>query len=176
MIKEVSIYAHNVNGLLTKITDVFSEVVAADFDIYVFTETRLNDSIDSCRIFPSNDFIVYRCDRSPKTSNKHGGGGVLIGAHKRYKSELILSGEEYGCEQLWIQINCKPKKLFLGVLYIPPNSNDITYMNHMKIVKDVCKIADNETTIALYGDFNMPMLEWYQSDIIESTYFPVNIK
>lgn len=163
------------NGIITKVNEVFAEVSAADFDVYMFTETRLNDSINSNNLFPPNDFDIYRCDRSMNTSNKKSGGGVLISVHKKYNSDLIITGEPYGCEQLWCIIKNKEKKIFLGVLYIPPNSTEIIYEKHMSLAKNVCEKADNQTTIVLYGDFNLPLLQWTQSEIIESTYFPVNI-
>lgn len=75
-----SIFAHNVNGLLTKMNQLYAEVLAADFDIYMFTETRLNNNIISSNLFPPN-FVTYRCDRSINTSDKDGGGGVLISVH-----------------------------------------------------------------------------------------------
>lgn len=106
----ISIFAHNVNGLLTKTVDSYSQVNAADFEVYMLTETRLNDSVFSCYSFPPNDFEVYRCDRSDDTSQKKGGGGVLISVNKKYKSELIKSGEYDGCEQIWVQINNEDKK------------------------------------------------------------------
>lgn len=81
------------NGLLTKTTELYTQVNAADFDIYMMTETRLNDSVYSCNLFPPNDFEVYRCDRSKNTSNKESGGGVLISVNKKLKSEIISSGE-----------------------------------------------------------------------------------
>ena len=107
------------------------------------------------------------------TSRKKGGGGVLISIKKKYKSELILNGEPSGCEQLWCMIKNKNRKILLGVLYIPPNSPEIIYEKHMTLVKDVCNTADDQTTIFLYGDFNLPLLQWTKSDIIESTYFPI---
>lgn len=170
----ISIFAHNVNGLLTKMSELYAEVDAADFDIYLMTETRLKSQIISSNLFPPN-FETYRCDRSDNTSYKEGGGGVLISVDKKFNSELILSGESNGCEQIWIKIKSKSKNLFLGVLYIPPNSCTDLYLRHSNIIKNVCDLADIETTVALYGDFNMPMIKWTQSDICESTYFAINI-
>lgn len=57
---ELSIFAHNVNGLLTKINNFYVQVDAAEFEIYLLTETRLNDSVFSHNLFPLNKFEVYR--------------------------------------------------------------------------------------------------------------------
>lgn len=134
------------NGLLTKVNELYAEVDAADFDIYMFTETNLNHSVISSNLFPPN-FETYRCDRTKNTSNKESGGGVLISVNQKYNSELILSGEQNDCEQIWIKMGNKKKKLFLGVLYIPPNSCEAIYEKHLKLVKMVCDLADIDTTI-----------------------------
>lgn len=67
--ENICIYAHNVNGLLTKLNELYAEVDAADSDNYMFIETNLNDSVLSNNLFPPN-FNTYRCDRSTNTSNK----------------------------------------------------------------------------------------------------------
>lgn len=160
--------------MLTKINEFYAEVDAADFDIYMLTETGLNDSVISSNLLPPA-FETYRCDRSINTSSKQSGGGVLISVNKKYNSELILNGENEQCEQVWIKIVNGKKKLFLGVLYIPPNSSATVYENHMILMKKVCDMTDVQTTVALYGDFNLPMLCWQESDMHESTYFATNI-
>lgn len=168
-------FAHNVNGLLTKIHDFYTAVNAATFDIYMLTETNLNDSIFSCNLFPPNNFDVYRCDRSRNTSLKQSGGGVLIGVKKKFKSELIVCAAPDGCEQIWVQIKNRNKKILIGTLYIPPDSCSVTYNRHMLITKKICEGADKDTTIVLFGDFNLPSLEWIQSDIQENSYIPINV-
>lgn len=148
---------------------------AAEFDIYIMTETRLNDSVFSCSLFPPNDYDVYRCDRSSNTSTKESGGGALIGVHKKLKSELVLSAEPEGCEQIWIKIKNNNKIFLLGALYIPPSSCSAVYHRHLNVVKKVCENVNSETTVILYGDFNLPSLKWIASDIFENSYIPINV-
>lgn len=45
----------------------------------------------------------------------------------------------------------------------------------MNLAKNVCEKADKNTTIILYGDFNLPSLNWTQSDIFENTFIPINM-
>ena len=61
--KQITIFSHNVNGLLSKINELYAEVDAAIFDVYMFTETNLNESVSSINLFPPT-FEIYRCDRS----------------------------------------------------------------------------------------------------------------
>lgn len=165
------------NGLLTKLTEFYAQVNAADFDIYMLTETHLNDSVFSCNVFPPNDFDIYRCDRSKNSSSKERGGGVLISVKKKLKSELILNGEQDGCEQIWIKIKNKNKLILMGCLYIPPASSCAIYDINLSLVKQICDCnsADKNTTVVLYGDFNLPTLKWIQSDIYENTLIPINV-
>lgn len=115
---------------------------------------------------------MYRCDRSLNTSDKNSGGGVLISVNRKYKSELVKSGDNDGCEQVWVQLNFKNRKILLGVLQIPPNSCNVIYERHMKMIDKMCNNVDMDTSIFSYGDFNLPLLQWIQSDVIENTYIP----
>lgn len=40
-IQHLSIFAHNVNGLLTKINELYAEVKAANFDIYICLQKQI---------------------------------------------------------------------------------------------------------------------------------------
>lgn len=41
------IYCQNVNGLRTKYHELYADVIAADFPVYLLTETSLDDTIPS---------------------------------------------------------------------------------------------------------------------------------
>lgn len=170
----LSIYSQNVNGLRTKLDIFHAEVLAAIFSIYTLTETGLSDSISSHEVFPSN-FNVFRCDRSCNTSTKSRGGGVLIAVMNCFDSELLYSGDIDGCEQIWVKVSHNHKILLIGSLYIPPSSPANLYENHLKIIKTICNAANNDSSILLFGDFNLPLLRWQQNDDIINTYIPINI-
>lgn len=55
----LSIFAHNVNGLLTKLIDVYSGVDTTDLDVFILNETGLNDTIVSKDVFPPLKFDSY---------------------------------------------------------------------------------------------------------------------
>lgn len=175
------IYCQNVNGLLTKRDLLLAEVLAADYSIYAFTETALNDSVASNELFPAN-FSVYRCDRSEKTSKKSSKGGVLVAVNKSLDSQLIESCEENGCEQVWVKITNSVTNLIIASVYIPPSQPISVYEAHLSCIKRIVSTIDLDTQVKtkikqqvkIYGDFNLPDLIWQMDDDSDS-FIPINI-
>lgn len=58
-----------------------------DFDIYVFTETWLHESIYNSELFDNNLFSCYRCDR--REAFWKTGGGVLIACSNSLQDQII---------------------------------------------------------------------------------------
>lgn len=167
-------YYQNVNGLLTKITQINAEIIASNFLIYAFVETNLNENVASSEIFPII-FNVYRCDRTKNTSKKQSKGGVLIAVHKKFKSQLFLNGEPHGCEQIWVKITHDQRKIYYGTLYIPPNSPSSVYTAHMNLLYKVAASIEPDATVFLCGDFNLPNLNWETADEDTNTFIPTNL-
>jgi len=174
IIFSTDLYYQNVNGLLSKRTVLYAEILAADFPIYVFTETALNDTVPSHEIFPPN-YCVYRCDRTKNTSEKQSKGGTLIAVHNRFSSELISTGENVGCEHLWIKISNNTQNIIIGSLYIPPASKPERYLRNMNYAKSIIEKANSDTTVILLGDFNLTNLNWIKTDELSNTFIPTNI-
>lgn len=148
-------------------------MIAADFPVYVFTETGLDETIASNQVFPVN-FAVFRCDRTINTSKKSSKGGVLIAVDKRLNSTLLASCEENGCEQIWVKITGKNLKLVVASIYIPPSVPLEIYSAHMECIKRICNTIRGRTDVMIYGDFNLPNLKWKLDDLTNSM-VPVNI-
>lgn len=83
-----------------------------------------------------------------------------------------MNGGDKGLEQIWIHIKQGHKKLFLGALYIPPSTSATTHELHMSVLNEIYEMADNNTTLMLSADFNLPRLTWTQSKLIDNTYLP----
>lgn len=168
-------YYHNANGLLTKLQVFYASILTASHQIYALTETALNDSVNSNEVFPSN-FSVYRCDRTKNTSQKSGKGGTLIAVNKTLNSELILHGEKDGCEQIWIKISYNNCNIFIGSLYIPPQSSISLYAAHLNLINQIFSRNDSkDSSIILFGDFNLPNLKWEIADESLNYYTPINM-
>lgn len=146
-----------------------------DYRIIVLTETGLTDSIFDTELFNDN-FLVYRCDRSPYSSDKTRKGGVLIAVHSTLKSNVIASGHPFGIEQIWVKV-CVDKHytLNIGAFYIPPRSSITLYQQYFDFVDTVLdKINENELCY-LIGDFNLPNIKWHLDEQNIGVLIPLNV-
>ncbi|XP_055523028.1 uncharacterized protein LOC129717201 [Wyeomyia smithii] len=161
---ELKIYYQNTNGLRTKIDQLFLSSTELDYDVYVFTETNLNDRIQSCQLF-NNDFCVYRVDRCASNSQRQSGGGVLIAVKRLYASSVVQLTAADNIEHLWVKIAIEPLPLFIGVLYLPPDkSRDINFvMLHIDAVSEISRKFSDIGKLVLLGDFYQPRLAWKSS-------------
>lgn len=82
------VYYQNVRGLRSKTKNLFLASSSSDYCIIALSETWLNSDISNSELFDQN-FDVHRCDRSPLTSSKSVGGGVLIAVKSCFSSELL---------------------------------------------------------------------------------------
>jgi hypothetical protein len=89
-------YYQNCRGLRSKLDNFRCSVpLINSYDIIVFTETWLVDSISDTEL-GLQDFVIFRCDRSVSTTRKGRGGGVLL-APKEY---LMCQTNNFTYEQL----------------------------------------------------------------------------
>ncbi|XP_053378326.1 cytochrome P450 2C70-like [Mercenaria mercenaria] len=95
------------------------EVESQSYDILVFTETWLNMSVVSADLLLPNFQPPFRCDRMNRI-----GGGVAI-----YVREGIIASERVdlaitGLGALWFELIVNKRKIILGGIYRPPDSNN----------------------------------------------------
>lgn len=83
-----------------------------DFDVIGVTETWLSDSFPSKHINIPN-YSVIRMDRVTR------GGGVCMYIRSSYSFRQFYASTDNNIEQLWINVNCKHKKLAIGIAYKP---------------------------------------------------------
>lgn len=171
----IRLYYQNVNGLRTKSNLFRLASQLCDYKIIVLTETGLTESIFDTEIFDSN-FIVYRCDRTPYSSEKTRKGGVLVAVHSALNSFLIKSGEICGIEQIWVKVRIdKSNLLNIGAFYIPPRAKITQYQYYVEFVEGVMdKIIDTEMCY-LIGDFNLPNIVWQLDDDSNNILMPINV-
>lgn len=109
-------------GLNSKTKSFYLKSNACDYDVIALTETWLSPSVNDSELF-SQDFIVFRCDRSALNSHKLTGGGVLIAVRKEYEAEVVIVPNIESVEALCIKISVAKKYLFICCVYIPSNSD-----------------------------------------------------
>lgn len=87
-----TIYYQNVRSLKTKSNDFFSNVLCNNFTVIALTETWLNNSFYNSEVIDDR-YIVFRNDRSPNTSKKKHGGGVLLAIKSSFEVERFFDTE-----------------------------------------------------------------------------------
>lgn len=86
--ESLSFYYQNCRGLNSKVKEFSISVISSDYDAIILSESWLSPSVLSSELF-SNDFFVYRCNRSSSNSIKKHGRGVLIAIKSTFCSEQI---------------------------------------------------------------------------------------
>jgi hypothetical protein len=154
----LTLYYQNVRGLRTKIYDLYTASLFVDHGCICLTETWTNNTIFNSELF-CDDFIVYRCDRSPKTSDKNDGGGVLIAVNKQFSSlEVIL--ENSSIEMVCVKISLNGKWTYIFNVYIPPDATVEKYNVCIENLETLLANVDPDDQFLIMGDFNLPDIKW----------------
>ena len=153
---------------------VYMSALALDFDVFAFTETYLNQSVTDEMLFPAS-FTVYRCDRNQSNSDKQSGGGTLIAINNRLLSSEHSTAEKN--EALCVKVTLQTSALFLCCCYIPPTSRNQRYSSFVSFVDSIAETAAPKDDIIVFGDFNLPNLNWnqIQEDENNNFYLPEHV-
>lgn len=139
---------------------------ASTYDIIVLTETNLTPDILTSEL-GLNNFNVFQKDRSPATSIKESGGGVLVALRKDFpSSELSSSIDNVEC--VFVTGRVYDQALIVGGVYIPPLSRTQMY-SFNESLEEVSLICEPNTKMIIAGDFNLPGVDWTHTSSV-----PVN--
>ncbi|XP_058456564.1 uncharacterized protein LOC131433962 [Malaya genurostris] len=122
-------------------------------------ETSDDSQIPCIRDITEN-YCLYRCDRSPCTSTLQRGGGVLVGVKKELNSISVTANNSQQLEQVTVRIKLKSASLWICTIYLPPNSNVALYEAHSSCIQDIFEHAAESDFIVVMGDYNLPHLDW----------------
>lgn len=155
----LGIYYQNCNGLRTKISEFYGNLIGCDYGLVCLTETFLNDSFNSYSYFSSN-YYVYRKDRStPGADQDRRGGGVLIGSKKNLKVKRRFDLDFNHIECVWLEVELRPDcTLLLGNHYFPPDINVSIVQQYCDFLRDSIDISKYK--VLLVGDYNLPKFNW----------------
>src|SRR5687768_7070528 len=119
--RKLKVYYQNVNGLKTKVNDLRSSILEANYDVIALCETNLNESFHSEELFDDR-YVIYRKDRDLNiVTKKASGGGCLIAVKSNFSSNRIYEWETIQ-EDIWVSVAQENgEKLFINVRYIPLN-------------------------------------------------------
>lgn len=142
---------------------MMKETAGSEFNIFMMTETNLDESIADSEILTS-DYLVFRNDRNVDNNllNKKSGGGVLIAVDRQMSCRKINTPGYDMLEMIVVEIKSQTQKVFLVCIYIPPNSLTEIYEHHVKFLDELCATSAAEDLILCYGDYNLPRLRWVE--------------
>lgn len=136
----------NVQSLKPKLDII--EIEAQQYDILVFTETWLSPNTPDEDLRIANFSLPYRCDRTARV-----GGGVAIyvrdGINVDFRQDLHINR----LEAVWVEIIIHSKKLLVGGIYRPPDSNNEYWQLLEESVDRAFSVQTYDTIVA--GDFNI---------------------
>lgn len=161
----INVYYQNVNGLRTKLNDLITSVNVCLHKIIMFTETNLSPDIPNAEL-GLHDYTIFRKDRSPLTSAKKSGGGVMIAVHSDFTSSEICSSI-IDVEHIFVSTRILNREILFCTAYIPPSSPSDTYSHFCNAVEEVCTVIGSDTTIVMAGDFNQPSVNWMDTSTSE---------
>ncbi len=124
------------------------EIEMQPYDVVVFTETWLSKETKTDTILIPNFQPPFRCDRIGRV-----GGGVAIYVkdtlYAKERSDLSI----INLEAIWIELHTNQRKLLIGGIYRPPDSNN----NHWTLLQESIDRAFNQVcdNILVTGDFNI---------------------
>lgn len=160
----LKLYYQNPNGICTFLNDVRHNIPKADYDVMLFTETKLHSDITDNR-FVDERYTVYRRDRTTsKYYSKKKGGGVMIVVKNSIKS-IRLTEMESGCDDLWIAVdiedeNKTKKRIVICVVYtlcLTVAKKRAQLWDFIHKATEVVKEFDN---VIIVGDFNLSNCIW----------------
>ncbi|MCP4459354.1 MAG: hypothetical protein GY816_15235, partial [Cytophagales bacterium] len=179
----LKVYFHNVHGLIpfgelkndhpaldnTKCLELSTYLKESKIDIAVLNETWLKKSVSDSELLPSNQYKIFRSDRSDKTHPpdpdnptrfRRNGGGVLIAV----RTDLQLTSKEIklegGAEMIAVEFTTVTG--FKFVICTCYRVGTLGIVNHDKIVSSIRSLSKRRKLSKIYvvGDFNLNGVSW----------------
>ncbi|KAH0818010.1 hypothetical protein GEV33_004781 [Tenebrio molitor] len=138
-----------------KFTTKFS-ILSNKLNIIALTETWLHQGISDSELFDLSTFTVFRHDRITVPEGPRRGGGVLLAVRNEFNAERceVVCDVLSRIDLLLVKINFNYRAVYVLVLYIPPNSHDLTYKVFCDLLMSLHFLYDSNLLIV--GDFNVP--------------------
>jgi len=126
------------------------------------SETGLNSTFNDGELFDSNEFCVYRCDRSTHNSIHERFDGVLVAVKSYISSERIIVPLTGGVEIVLVRLQFRNMCVYVCCLYIPSGSPISVYQQYTEALERIIDFVDMNVEDKFYvlGDFNMTYVSW----------------
>lgn len=149
-------------GLRTKLIMLTYNLPLSSYDIYIFSETWLNNNFHDSEL-GFGDYQIYRQDRKALISSSNRGGGVLI-AIRRSLTSKRLAIKNNNTETLFVSVSIKKTKYVICGTYIPPRAPLGTYESFVESLEEISQIH-HSSHLLIFGDFNIGRVNWGATSI-----------
>ena len=144
--KKVTLGHLNINSIPNKFESIM-EIVANNLDIFLISETKIDDS------FPDVQFCFNGYSKPHRKDRALGAGGLLMYVNEnipsRKISELALPDD---IEIMCVEINLKKQKWALIGIYRPPALRESYFLDHLSRTIDY--YSKKYDKVVIMGDFN----------------------
>ena len=146
----------SVNRDRNKLAELRALVAFYEAKIICLTETWLSPDVGDNELFPDDDFVIYRRDRS----DSH--GGVLMAIHSSISSKarpdlIVEDSDDFEIIVTELSLPGLPKKALVNFYNSPTTS---TLSRATKFYNTLQRIRDNGFhDISVFGDFNLRNLD-----------------
>ena len=134
----------NINSIQSKF-DLLAEGIKGKVDVYMMSETKIDETFPSRQFFIKGFTPPYRLDW-----NCHG-GGILVYIREDIPSKLIEM--KSSSESISIELKLRRKKWLVNCSY---NANNSDICDHLRSLgKSLNTLLTNYDKVLLMGDFNV---------------------
>lgn len=162
----MNIFYENIDGISShKIPDLLTSSSTADYDIIIFSETWLDQTVKNEILH--NQYVVHRRDRCMTAISKSAsqGGGVLIAVRSNIICEIYTNDLMSELEAICVRIPISSGHIYIYCLYIQPSANDEIYRNHIAAIKRLTNEKNKTDTLIIFGDFNFGnTVSWLENE------------
>lgn len=161
-INDLKIYYQNVQGLRTKTSTLFKNVLSYDFDIICLSESWLLDGIFSSECFDAR-YSVYRSDRDYLTRGDSYGGGTLIAVRRELPvsafSCIPFQNSYAEAIEVVIDLN-RYTKLRIYCCYLPHGKDHLAMEDYFFDLVSNNLLCNCDDFFLVAGDFNITQGQW----------------
>lgn len=162
----------NAGGMRSKLCNFRASLDSSDYDVVVISETWLLEDYGDAEICP-NGWTPFRRERHLAGATGLG-GVVMIIARDDLKPELEMKGGP-DFELIWVKLPLPHHNLRVGCCYVPPSSPIEAYKPIIDSCNAVAENGSERDEAILFGDFNLPRLQWVPHDDLENVFLPANV-
>ena len=144
------IFGHlNINSFRNKFLEIYEILYNEYVDILGLSETKLDGSFSSAQ-YNVPDYTMHRNDRNAR------GGGLMLYVKSSVPHRLrrdISCDANSAVESMVVEIKLKCEKIFIILIYKPPNVNNDTFITQLGLMIDQCYVECK--SVFIMGDVNI---------------------